>query len=328
MRMKFIGAMALALLLSAPFAGRADVSFAYQGRLLDEKGNVLANNNLNHSIKFSLYDQATGGEALWTCTRDVLLSANDGQFSVELSGNSVSGGTLGALFAANVNKTLYIGLTVGNEAEISPRQKIMTVPKALRAADCMAAKGNISVAGVSSAKVATISQAVSAGTLSTPGQLKCTSLAAGSLTVPNVVVGGAVEGKGVIPVGGIVVWSGAINDIPTGWALCNGQKVNGVQTPNLLDRFVVGVGSGYNLGDVGGEAAHTLSEAEMPKHRHSYSFTGGDLALAWSGDNDFYCQHNQYSKNKNAPWTDYAGGGQAHENRPPYYALCYIMRVR
>ena len=328
MRMKFIGAMALALLLLAPSAGRADVSFAYQGRLLTATGDVLS--SLNYSIKFSIYDQISGGDALWTCTRDVLLS-EDGQFSVELSGNSVSGGTLGALFAANVNKTLYIGLTVVkvgntsiNDAEISPRQKIMTVPKAAWAADCMAAKGNLSVVNKVSAKNFSSSQAVSAGSLSTPGQLKCGSLAAGSLTAPNVAVKGAVEGKGVIPIGGIVIWSGAVNQIPSGWALCNGSD----GTPDLRDRFVVGAGSGYKLSGKGGEVTHKPAEAEMPRHRHSYSFDGADLALAWASGNALYCQHNQYSGNKNSPFTDYAGGDQPHENRPPYYALCYIMRVR
>ena len=40
----------------------------------------------------------------------------------------------------------------------------------------------------------------------------------------------------VIPTGGIIMWSGTIANIPTGWALCNGT--NG--TPNLQDRFIVG----------------------------------------------------------------------------------------
>ena len=115
--------LATALLLLAPAIGtRADTSFAYQGRLLNEKGQMLGENQRHHSIKFSIYDLASGGEPLWNCTRDVYLSS-DGQFSVELSGNSVSGGTLGALFAANVDKTLYIGLTVGDGAEIAPRRK-------------------------------------------------------------------------------------------------------------------------------------------------------------------------------------------------------------
>lgn len=46
----------------------------------------------------------------------------------------------------------------------------------------------------------------------------------------------------------IVLWSGAIVDIPAGWALCDGN--NG--TPNLVDKFIIGAGSTYNPGDAGG----------------------------------------------------------------------------
>ena len=49
----------------------------------------------------------------------------------------------------------------------------------------------------------------------------------------NVTVNGAVSGYGTAPVGCIILWSGAANKIPEGWALCNGQ--NG--TPDLRNRF-------------------------------------------------------------------------------------------
>ena len=319
--------LATALLLLAPAIGtRADTSFAYQGRLLNEKGQMLGENQRHHSIKFSIYDLASGGEPLWNCTRDVYLSS-DGQFSVELAGNSVSGGTLGALFAANVDKTLYIGLTVGDGAEIAPRQKIMTVPKAVWAADCMAAKGNLSVSNAVRAKAFIGKQAVSVGSLSTSGQLKCGALAVGAMEVKNnknLTVDGVVSGKGVIPVGGIVIWNGAANQIPLGWAVCNGQ--NG--TPDLRNLFVVAAGDKYLPGAKGGADAVTLTVQQMPSHNHAYKFTGADVDQSWDSDNYFYCQHNQYSNNANTKYTEYSCDGQAHENRPPFYALCYIMRVR
>jgi len=43
----------------------------------------------------------------------------------------------------------------------------------------------------------------------------------------------------------IVIWSGAIVDIPAGWALCDSN--NG--TPNLTDKFVIGAGTTFNPGD-------------------------------------------------------------------------------
>lgn len=50
--------------------------------------------------------------------------------------------------------------------------------------------------------------------------------------------------NGTIPVGGIILWSGSIASIPTGWALCNGS--NG--TPNLTDKFIIGAGNSYTVG--------------------------------------------------------------------------------
>ena len=49
------------------------------------------------------------------------------------------------------------------------------------------------------------------------------------------------------PIGGIIMWSGSLTQIPIGWALCNGTKVNNFTTPNLVDKFVVGAGSGYSV---------------------------------------------------------------------------------
>jgi len=73
------------------------------------------------------------------------------------------------------------------------------------------------------------------------------------------------------PPGIIIMWSGAIGAIPTGWTLCDGT--NG--TPDLRDRFVVCAGGVYSVGDSGGANDHTLVEAEVPvrDHVHEYSRT-------------------------------------------------------
>ena len=117
-----------------------------------------------------------------------------------------------------------------------------------------------------------------------------------------------------IPSGVIVMWSGSIANIPAGWALCDGT--NG--TPNLRDRFIVGAGNTYNPGDTGGEAFHRLTIAEMPRHEHSYNIgKGGDYAGNVHKCPDYQAKY----------WTDPAGGDEPHENRPPYYALAYIMKL-
>lgn len=70
------------------------------------------------------------------------------------------------------------------------------------------------------------------------------------------------------PVGGIILWSGAVATIPAGWALCNGA--NG--TPDLRSKFVVGAGSTYSVG-AGGGSTHIT---EVPKHSHSFSGNTGN----------------------------------------------------
>lgn len=95
-----------------------------------------------------------------------------------------------------------------------------------------------------------------------------------------------VEMPGTIPIGGIIAWSGAEEDIPADWALCDGN--NG--TPDLRDRFLVGAGtgSGYNVGDTGGEdasdLAHTHGVGTLATDSDEHSHGAGTLAT----DNDYH----------------------------------------
>ncbi|MBU0478297.1 prepilin-type N-terminal cleavage/methylation domain-containing protein [bacterium] len=115
-----------------------------------------------------------------------------------------------------------------------------------------------------------------------------------------------------VPSGTIAMWSGA--SAPSGWDLCDGT--NG--TPDLRDRFIVGAGSSYAVGATGGENTHTLTIAEMPAHSHSYNET-------WhKGNATFNSAANYMTARVNN--TGSTGGNAAHENRPPYYALCFIMK--
>lgn len=68
-----------------------------------------------------------------------------------------------------------------------------------------------------------------------------------------------------VPTGVIVMWSGSILTIPSGWLLCNGTS----GTPDLRDRFVVGAGSSYVVGATGGSANATLVS-----HSHTFSGSG------------------------------------------------------
>jgi len=145
----------------------------------------------------------------------------------------------------------------------------------------------------------------------------------GTVTVNSLVVSGSITAGSlnVIPYGIIVMWYGQTWNIPAGWALCNG--VNG--TPNLQDRFVIGAGSGYSVGVTGGEAFHTLSVAEMPSHTHNFYGPYGTRGNIADDGNAISAMDIWTLTSGNVTYA--TGGNQAHENRPPYYALCYIMKI-
>jgi microcystin-dependent protein len=168
-------------------------------------------------------------------------------------------------------------------------------------------------------------------TLDTYGHV--TSIGSTTLTLP--------EG---VPSGVIVLWSGSVVSVPSGWFLCNGA--NG--TPDLRDRFVVGAGSSYAVGATGGASSITLSTAEIPSHTHTgTTASGGDhthnitlydapyFTPVYRTGATFNIGNNVQNTRTTASagahthsfTTASTGGGGSHENRPPYYALAYIMKA-
>ena len=73
---------------------------------------------------------------------------------------------------------------------------------------------------------------------------------------------------GGVPSGGIILWSGTVSTIPSGWYLCDGNN----STPDLRERFVVGAGgnnstvsgNGYSVDDKGG-----FTDATLVEHSHT-----------------------------------------------------------
>lgn len=133
-------------------------------------------------------------------------------------------------------------------------------------------------------------------------------------------------GEGAFVKGMVVMWSGALTQVPTGWALCDG----GNGTPDLRRRFIVGAGSGggqYGIGETGGLDQVTLSVAQMPSHNHN----NGDwrwLLLVNGNNTTNSIDRSATEPNLVTPAEiQPAGGNQPHENRPPYYALAYIMKL-
>ena len=122
-----------------------------------------------------------------------------------------------------------------------------------------------------------------------------------------------------IPVGGIILWSGAADAIPAGWHLCDGTR----GTPDLRGRFVLGADGTYSVGAKGGEETHTLTVAEMPSHSHIV-YTG--RTSDQTGNHPYYGEGHKSNPYFEGPSSD-IGGSEPHNNMPPYYALCYIMKL-
>jgi microcystin-dependent protein len=148
--------------------------------------------------------------------------------------------------------------------------------------------------------------------------------------------------------GQIVMWSGTIDTIPTGWVLCDGT--NG--TIDLRGKFILsgisavskqsqntiynnntasnGLTIRYN-GDQGGESTHSIIIDELPNHTHSLvsgalNIRGGRMSNdGWTSGThgSFYDGITQTSFNNGV-----GDNGVPHENMPPYYALFFIQRLK
>ena len=137
-------------------------------------------------------------------------------------------------------------------------------------------------------------------------------------------------GNGTIPIGGIIMWYGTTTDIPAGWTLCNGVASNGQTPPDLRDRFIVGAGSAYTPRATGGATSHSLAATNLPTFSINYgdiyhSEGGGTVTVPnnkGSGDTD--SDNKGFEMSRTAT---YSGSATAIDHRPPYMALCYIMRV-
>lgn len=137
------------------------------------------------------------------------------------------------------------------------------------------------------------------------------------------------------PSGGIIMWSGSVETIPSGWVLCNGAA----GTPDLRDRFIVGAGSTYNPSSTGGSKdaivpSHTHSASSSvsdPGHTHTVGIqtrvidqNAGSATLAGSGTTTTSSSTTGISVSTTVSST---GSSATNANLPPYYALCFIMKV-
>ncbi len=148
-------------------------------------------------------------------------------------------------------------------------------------------------------------------------------------------------GGGIVPIGGIIMWSGTT--APLGWALCDGKAKtkDGKPVPDLSGRFVLAAGQGTNelngtnlitrvVGNLGGSATHTLTIDEMPSHYHTNTVQNiGYIAAYDTSDTDevVAAPGNKSGHGAHHFMTSTNGSNVAHSIMPPYYVLAFIIRL-
>jgi microcystin-dependent protein len=145
--------------------------------------------------------------------------------------------------------------------------------------------------------------------------------------------------------GFVKMWSGRIDRVPEGYMLCNGDTVTTAQypelayslgketeesftLPDLRKRFVVGYDNsaeGYSaIGVTGGAEKITLTIEQMPNHTHNVEF----VDEKWGDNANSRPFPNPAGTSGYTAQTTSTGGGKEHENRPPYYVLAYVIKVK
>ena len=158
-----------------------------------------------------------------------------------------------------------------------------------------------------------------------------------------------------IPVGSIIPYGDSV--VPETYLLCNGQAVLRTDYPELFaiigtsfgsgdgsttfnvpdyrDKFVLGAGGEVDLAETGGEKEVTLTLDEVPPHYHYLNNNGNDntrltMNAAHTGGNNYNVYMDSATSTELGPYivTNYSGGGQSHNNMPPYVGTYYIIKAK
>ena len=208
-------------------------------------------------------------------------------------------------------------------------------------------------------QLAAMATKLNAGGLEIPGNLTVT----GTInSTGNINSSGTFTGIGTAPIGSIIMWAGNRVTLPSNWKFCDGNTHNGITTPNLVGKFILGANAhqdgatitsdtfnsraynGWNLYSTidgsytitgGSKDAIVVSHGHGvsdPGHYHQQSSNshGGDYGGSWyrSRRDDGYYTAPLYTESKTTGISiNTEGSSGTNQNLPPYYALAYIMRI-
>ena len=152
-----------------------------------------------------------------------------------------------------------------------------------------------------------------------------------------------------LPVGSVVEWTGT--QTPQNWLLCDGREVSrttyselfaaigtvwgagdgstSFNIPDYRDKFVLGAGGEVDLAETGGEKEVTLTVDEMPSHTHPIKDKVYNVEFGKNdGGGGRRNPINGNDKSHGIVEASSVGGGQAHNNMPPYVGTYYIIKAK
>jgi hypothetical protein len=246
--------------------------------------------------------------------------------SLSITGNATVGGTLGVTGAQTNSSTLQ-ATTITATSQFSGPGTGLT-----------GTASGLSIGG-SAATASTATTATNATNLTGSGTISSTTTGTTQALGTNntTIATTAFALANGLPSGCIVLWSGSVASIPSGWYLCNGA--NG--TPNLQNSFVVGAGSTYAVAATGGTAdavvvshTHTATVTD-PGHTHTTTPNPAYVGSAQGGHSgggaanpDGYPALSINSATTGISVANSTTGvSGVNLNLPPYYALAYIMKA-